>query len=207
MIVNRMASTLYRVKLRWSGFMGAPGYSIFHFAPNGTGTAEGESQAAAIAVDAWAGNIVGNLPAIGTLQVEPDVEEIQVSNGQMLGVFPVQGLSGHQSSAPSQEAYSGPAGAVVNWRTAGVRNGRRVHGRTFLVPLRGAAFENNGTLSTITQTNLRNESQTLADGAFDGPSLHVYCRPSTKGATDGLSFAVDSASVPDLAAVLRSRRD
>lgn len=200
--------SLLRVKLRWSGFIGSPGYSVFHFLQEGTpGTGDEAAQGAAILVDTFASAIVGNLPAIGTLQVASDVEEIAESTGEMVTVHSVTGMNSHQSNAPGGEAYSGPTGAVINWRTGGVRRGRRVHGRTFLVPLRGTAFESNGTLSGMTMSNIQTAATQLTNGAFDAPNLGVYCRPSSPGATDGVWHNATAATVPDLAAVLRSRRD
>jgi len=94
----------------------------------------------------------------------------------------------------------------VNWRTNQIRNGRRVRGRSFLVPLAGSAFEGNGTLSASTLTSLKSAADTLRTAAGT-TQLGVYARPTTKDATDGLWAQVTANTVPDMGAVLRSRRD
>jgi hypothetical protein len=47
-------------------------------------------------------------------------------------------------------SVAAPAGASVRWRTDGIENGRRVGGRTYLVPLYAGAYEANGSLQTST---------------------------------------------------------
>jgi hypothetical protein len=68
------------------------------------------------------------------------------------------------------------------------------------------AFQNDGTLNSTFLFSVNGAATALGD-AVSSPDLGVYARPSAKGATDGLWFPVVSHSVPDMGAVLRSRRD
>lgn len=201
---------ILRVQARWGGFSGAPGYSAFHFRDFGTGEGTGtdgdvtQSQAAADKLTAFFSTIADRLPEDLTVQPEAEVEMLEDTTGELLDVFGITPLPPVLGVGLGN--YSGPVGAVVNWRTALVKNGRRIRGRTFLVPLVAASFGADGGLSSIAQSDIQNAANTLS--ATDStPDLGVYSRPSAVGATDGQWAVVSSTSVPVLAAVLRSRRD
>jgi hypothetical protein len=133
------------------------------------------------------------------------VEVLEETNGQLTNVFNVAAqsvLQGQAASAP----YSAASGGVVTWRTAGVRNGRRVRGRTFLVPLASAAYQSDGTIASAVLTSLNTNFATFLSDT-NSAVLGVYARPTFKGATDGAWFTVTGFNVPDKVAVLRSRRD
>lgn len=201
---------ILRVQARWNGFSGAPGYSAFHFRDFGTGAGDGtdgdtaQAQAAADKLTAFFTTIAERLPEGLTVQPEAEVELLEDSTGQLenvLGITPLPPVTGVGTGN-----YSGPVGAVINWRTSLVKNGRRIRGRTFLVPLVSSCFTGDGGLSSITIDDIQNAANTLS--ATDStPDLGVYSRPSASGATDGKWAVVSNSSVPTLAAVLRSRRD
>src|SRR6476620_812123 len=197
---------MLKVKTRWSGFIGGPGWTNFFF-DDANGALEGDVQAAAVAdkVQTFWNAVKSKLAPTVNLQIQPDVEVIGSDNGELLGVAQGGARAAIVGGAVSQ-SYSGATGAVITWRTAGVRNGRRVRGRTFLVPCVGGMFQNDGTI----QPADLNEIQAAATALFahtSGVSLGIFSRPTAQGAGDGAFFPVTSASVPDLAAVLRSRRD
>lgn len=199
-----------RVKARWSGFSGGPGYTVLHFrdfdGPDGgegsvnDGSVNGALDKAYLFFDA----LRPQLPAEVRIQVEAEVDIIEDSNGEL--VRSVAGTTPLLVAGSGAGSYSAAVGAVVNWRTGGVRNGRRVRGRSFLVPLAGGAFGTNGALVPSVQALIQTAADTLASSTGT-PDLFVYARPSNAAAVDGRAFAVTSASVPSLGAVLRSRRD
>jgi hypothetical protein len=200
-------ASLLRVKARWSGFQGSPGYSVFHFA--GTAGAEPTGSEAAVA----AGKVYGFFQAIRTqfpagvsIQIMPDVEVIESTDGKLVSVLSGGAQSAVTGGASASAGFAAAVGAVVTWRTAGIRNGRRVKGRTFMVPLSSVAFQNDGTLIGDATFVLTQAALALSDQQ-SSPDLGVYARPSTKGATDGVWHPIVSYSVPDMGAVLRSRRD
>jgi hypothetical protein len=109
-------------------------------------------------------------------------------------------------TAGTTVAYAAALGAVVSWRTGLVRNGRRIRGRTFLVPLSSLAFDNTGTLIPAALTTFNAAAVTLRDqtGIAD---IGVYARPSAPGAADGEWALITGHSIPDMGSILRSRRD
>lgn len=193
---------LYRVKARWSGFTGAPGYSIFHFDTAVDANTSG-AEAAAGAVRTFFNSVSSLLPDVVTITVENSVEVVEESNGELQDVLTVAAqpvvVGQHMGN------FSTAVGACVTWQTGSVRKGRRVRGRTFLVPLAAnAAFAGDGTLASAALTQLANAAQALHQGGF---GLQVFARPSAPGATDGGSYSVTGARISDKTAVLRSRRD
>lgn len=192
---------LLRVKARWTGFSGAPGYSIFHFNAFDDGSTT-ESQNAANAVRSFFFAINGLLPQAVTVTVDSSVDVLDENSGTLtniVGVAPPPAVVGMNTGS-----FSAPTGAVVHWTTGGVRNGRRVRGKTFLVPLAVVIYQNDGTLNTGNVATITTAAQALIDDA--NTALVVYGRP-TAGATDGVAHVVTGMRVPDMAAVLRSRRD
>lgn len=196
---------ILKVKIKWSGFAGAPGYTNLFF-DDATGP---PTQTTADNAKLKAGNfcsyINSLLPIETSVQVQTDVEVIEETNGEMVNVFNVATHTPVQGTAPSAP-YSAASGACISWRTAGVRNGRRVRGRTFLVPLANSAYQSDGTLSSSAITSLTTNLNSFL--STSGPATFgVYCRPTSKEATDGIFHATLGFTVPDRVAVLRSRRD
>jgi hypothetical protein len=192
--------TMYKTTAKWSGFNGAPGYTNFYFQGTGDGAS---AQAAADKAHGFFDRVKAIIPTGVTIHVEEEVELVDEVTGMMESVqnvtMPpeVPGMGGAN--------YSGASGACITWLTGGVRNGRRVRGRTFLVPLHVGSYDTDGTLGSITSGIIRDAAAYLADPA--GPQLIVWSRPSVSGAADGIGNWVTSYRVVDKAAVLTSRRD
>jgi hypothetical protein len=199
-----------RVSMRWNGILGAPGYSNFHFREFGWDAlgdiSVPEAQSCIDRVDDFAEVVKAWLPYNTNLTVSNDVEIIDAENGELVGSLGGVADAPHVSPQALGQTYAGPVGAVVNWKTGGIRNGRRIKGRTFLVPLNGGVFDTNGTLAAGLITSLTTGAAALAANDVNG-DLGVWARPTAPGATDGVWTVVSSSNVPDLAAVLRSRRD
>lgn len=191
---------ILRVSARWSGFPGAPGYSNFHFQASGTGVDVSASRAL---VHGFFDGVSADLPSSVSIDVLSQVEVLDDVSGQLVDysddpeeLDPVDGGSSGN--------FSGPSGAVVNWRTATVVDGRRLRGRTFLVPLNNSAYDPDGTLSAAALTRLNNAASVLSGAGF-GSGFGVLSRPAGGGA---IRFGeVTGHNIPDMAAVLRSRRD
>lgn len=201
---------LIRVQAEWRGFSGAPGYSVMHFRDFGSNTGGGgavTTEGATAAYDrmqSFFTRIRTILPSVVSIQVDPEVSVVEDTNGEMVNSFTAREL------VPVQGEDAGPfvsaSGGVVNWRTGGFRRGRRVRGRTFVIPLGGSVQDTDGGITDAARGVLLTAAATLTDAA-GSPDLMVYARPSTKGATDGAAFVVTGATVPNKLAVLRSRRD
>lgn len=189
-----------RITAQWGGFRGAPGYSNFFFDADLGGADAVE--AAAVAVRKFFQGVREELPDSVNVTIQPTADIIDEASGQILSVVdfaaPAQVVGGGGAN------YSAATGAVVNWNTQDYVNGRRVRGRTFLVPLASSAFDAQGDLAGLTLTPLRAAAEALVTATVDAP-LAVWHRPV--GGAGGSSHVVSSSSVPDLGAVLRSRRD
>lgn len=192
---------IFRAKINWTGFVGAPGYSVFH-ARSFEADPTGEATAFRDALNLFINAIRDNLPPVVSLAIDPEIEVLEDTTGvlddvvQLPSIAPVAGTG--------LAGYQGPTGAVINWRTGLIRNGRRVRGRTFIVPVSSSKFDTDGTLTAAARTDFQDAANALLGAA--GVQLCIYGRP-TPGAADGVNGQVISASVPDMAAVLRSRRD
>ena len=204
-----MASML-KVKARWSGFVGSPGWTNFYFRlDDGDFHTQQTATDAAARVSTFFTAVKDKFTTAVTVSIQPDVEVIEDTTGEMTSVFGITtpaAIVGSNTIA----TFSGPTGAVVTWRTNSVHNGRRVRGRTFLVPTSTAVFQNDGTLDTAHRTALQTAADALAS-ATGSPDLGIWARPKKLPdgtvTAPGAWYPVSSATVPDLAAVLRSRRD
>lgn len=193
--------TLHRVKAEWTGFNGAPGYSVFHF--NASDDAAGSSaDDAHKAVHDFFTAMVARLPSNVYVNVQRTVERIQEANGELIGFQDATTRAPVKGAAAG--GFSSATGACIGWHTDGVRNGRRIRGRTFIVPLAGSTYDTDGTLASTALDTL-NAAATALNDSFAG--LVVYSRPSGPGATDGQFALVQGFRVADKTAILRSRRD
>lgn len=201
---------IMRCTVRWAGFPGAPGYSNFHFTIDGGfwdgGLLGDESVIAATTAygrvaEAFK-SIQAEVPEIVGWTLEPEAIVLDSDTGETLGAIPRDTVAMNQPGGGAN--YAGPVGAVVNWNTADYRFGRRIRGRTFLVPLHNGAYEADGTLNSRALSALRGFASEMV-GDAGGPEFGVWSRP--RGGSGGVFATVTNGSVPDMAAVLRSRRD
>lgn len=194
--------TLYKVATEWQGFPGSPGYTNFYF----QGTGDGIDTSAQECVDKvaafWTRALSWLAPGV-QLRISGEVERIDPATGMLEAYVAATPPAAMTSS--NAGPYSASSGACITWTTGGIRNGRRMRGRTFLVPLDGDSYDNTGTLDTNALADITTAAGILADPA--GPDLMIWGRPTSKGAGDGVAHWVTSWRVADKAAVLRSRRD
>lgn len=210
-----MPTHLLRYKVEWTGFTGAPGYTNLFFGDEGDFyTPEDVSQPVA-KIDAFLNALNTKLPPSATTKLNHTVETIRVSDGALTDFDTAASFS--RATGTGTGNYSAASGACVSWYTDGIRSGRRVRGRTFLVPLAGNALGPNGTLDDATVGTLQSAANDLIAPTASGARLYVFARPTPiKDASgkptgaynaDGVAFPVTSARVPDKVAILRSRRD
>ncbi len=192
---------IYRVKIRWSGFSGAPGYTVLHFDASTAPTQEG-AQAAHDNARAFAVAFASATPSVVRLTVEAAVEVVDPTSGDLINVYTV--TTGAQISGSGTGGFSSATGACITWETGEVKNGRRVRGRTFIVPMSSVYYETDGTITAGGLTDLQEAAANLAGGGFN---FGIWSRPSGPGATDGSFHTVSSGRVTDKTAILRNRRD
>lgn len=202
---NGMARII-RVRINWTGFSGGPGYTNLYFEP----TVESDPITQPI-VDAAVTKVQTFLtswrpyfaPTVFT-GVHAQVDEIDEVTG---------GIEAFWTATPTAAAggtgstgFSSASGACISWSTGGVRNGRRVRGRTFMVPLSSNAYDTDGTIHGTPLPIMRTAATTLTDDA-NGVRLVVWARPNPALPITGGAYDIVSATVSDKVAVLTSRRD
>jgi hypothetical protein len=192
---------IYRYKAIWSLPTGGPGVTTLFAFPDTTEQVFADSVRAFL-LDAVATTTLANyLPSAVSIQCDSIVDNIEVTDGTLQSSVPVTPpliITGTGTGV-----YSAPVGACITWLTGLVHQGRRVRGRTFLVPLHTSAFENNGSLDPNFVTQARTAAAAYIASAAN-PC--IWARPDP-GTTNGAAFTVAAGTVVDKAAVLTSRRD
>ena len=178
----------------WSGFLGAPGYSVFYAEPG---------QAVMARIREFFEGIKSVIPAGITLTFPSSGKTIDAATGDQIGSW--TGSAQQSVVGAASGVFSAASGAVVHWHTATLWRGRLIRGRTFLVPLSGLAYDVNGTLEPGALTLI----QTVANGLVNTTSGHmvIWARPNpltTRPEKGGFKGSVISASVVDKVAVLKS---
>lgn len=187
-------ATISRHSIVWTGFLGAPGISHFY-------TNASDDDTFHSALNTWKGTWAANLPDDVTLTLKAEVEQLNDTDGQLVGAFTIG--SDSTTSGANTSGFSAASGVVVNWLTAGFVAGRRVRGKTFMVPISGGAYDTNGTVEANALQFMRTSTATFQN-AVQGIMV-VWSRP--RPTLNGSSHEVTSWSIPDKVAVLRSRRD
>jgi hypothetical protein len=183
--------SMNRVRCVWAGWPGAPGYTNFY-----TGT----SIVNQTEIRTFFQALIGLLPTGLTIQVPNTGDVVDEVNGHITGAW--SGAANTVVTGTQVGVYAGSVGACVNWRTGLLVAGRRPIGRSFLVPLIGAAFQADGSLAAATITTIQSAANTMITNLAG--ELKVWSRP--RPTLTGQSVTVISENVPDLAVVLRSRR-
>lgn len=194
---------MYRYRILWEGFTGAPGYTNLYtdatvFPLN--------------AMSTWASTFVNYLPHGTTLTFPTTVDEIDETTGAILGTVTVDQDTA-VTSAVASGPYAGASGGIVDWLSAGVRvAGRLVRGRSFIVPMDATAYDGTGKLRTDTQAAMQAGATAFITATsphfviwsrpYAGRSLPLPARPARAGS----HHPVYAASVPIVQAQLRSRR-
>jgi len=197
---------LLRGKIRWNIPGAGTAWSVLHFGTTSLSTpVQADADAAVARMQAWATSIKSLLPNVVSLNVQAETEEINEGSGALIGVWTSTTPTTQTGTAAAGQGWAAAAGAVVSWSTPSVRNNRRVRGRTFVVPVSNEVWDVDGTLKSVPYGTLNTAAGALR---VDGPEvdLRIYCRPTTPGGTDGFAAVVLSHRVPDMSAVLRSRR-
>lgn len=189
---------MFEYRAVWSVTGGGVGYSVFHVREAGLSSVAAEAQ---IFVDDLRAGLVtlgGDLPNDVTISFESEVKEIDVPTKALIGVHavtPPASITGVQTST-----YAAPSGAKVDLITNAIVAGRRLKGRTYIVPLIGSSYADNGQISSGARGRLNTAFEAFRDqpGAY---SLAVWSR------THNVLADVAACSASTRAAVLRSRRD
>lgn len=198
-----------RVQVGWSGFQGGPGVSTFYVT---------DGAASLTAIRSFFVACAGNLPADVRIAVPSSGDILDPISGLITGGWTGTGSAPVPGTASG--GYSAASGVLVRWETGQIRRGRRVRGRTFLVPTAANTQEDDGTLLAAAQSAIQAGASALVTSLatnlfvlqrhFPGSPSWTDVRGkvhSAKAVRSGEAIAVTTAVVPDKLVILRSRRD
>lgn len=186
---------MYRVRVSWTGFPGAPGVSTFY--EQSTITLPAKLRTFFEAIKAY-------LPSNVTLSYQSAGDIIEEASGGLGGDWSVTPTPANTTGTLGQ-VYAAPVGVVVNWRTGGIVNGHRVRGRTFLVPVQQDTATGGPNPTAIAAIQAA-----AAALVVSAPNMCVWSRPVEAPLPNpraGSAHPVTAAQVPGKYVVLRSRRD
>lgn len=197
-------ATIHRVRVGLTGLPGLPGVSTFY---------ANAGPDMLVPLRDFYDFQKASFPAGLTIQVENVGDIIDDATGTLVGTWSTTPVAAVQGTSPA--IYAAPSGACINWLTNVVSGGRRLRGRTFLVPLGAAEYQTDGTLTpafmaALTQAAATFQVATVATFLVWGrprlASPATATRPAV-AARAGTSALVTASAFKDKVAVLRSRRD
>lgn len=144
--------------------------------------------------------IKANFPPGLTYTVPGGGDLLNVATGALTGTWSEGG--GGTVTGTGVGGYAIGVGGLINWGTSGIVSGRRVRGRTFLVPLMGGSFDSSGRMQPATVTALNTPLATFLTNV--SPALVIWSRPTSTRA--GSMHPVTTANIPATPSTLRSRR-
>lgn len=184
-------------RLVWSTPGGGTGYSVFHTVPP---TSAAEAQSAADAFHTFAATILSYMPNEVSIVGDTEYRILNDVTGALTGVFTVSGGTGGSGSDTAN--YNRAAGARIDWGTNSIVGGRRLRGRTYIVPLGTGAFDTNGLVSPAGSAALANAGANLI------VDLNAATRPLVVWSrVYGQTAEVTNVQVPPKGAILTGRRD
>lgn len=180
----------------WTGSPGMPGYSQFY--QEVTGTISSQAQAGHTAIYLAFSEVATLIPDAIDVTVDPVYQVVDVATGT---VTSEDSVGSPQPALPGTfvSNWSAQLGVLVEWLTATFIAGRRLRGRTYLVPL-GNTGDDDGTLPAGTIAAVQAFADAISEVGLD---FVVWHRP-VSGAGGQLS-TITRGVVRDKAAVLRSR--
>lgn len=195
-------AVMNRVEVVWSGFVGGPGMSVFYL-DNGSNVATFLT-----AVKAFFDALATRLPNDVTISYPGSGDGINDTDGALVSSWTATPPA--PTVGTGAGSYSAPSGAWVAWQTAGIVRGRRVQGRTFIVPLHGQEYDTDGSLVASFVAALNTAAATLV-GLNPPQGILVWSRPVRDAQGNitavGSSHLMTGSRVRDKVATLRSRRD
>lgn len=195
---------LDRIRVALTGFPGGPGVATFYALDGPTAVPD---------LRAMWGSFAASLPPTVGVSVEPSGDRIDDATGELVGTWVTSSATGFGGAATGP--YTAPSGAVVRWLTDTILDGKRLKGRTFLVPLGGSSYQEDGTINPANVTSLTTAAQAYV--AAQVGNAFIWHRPRKAKAADGSRPAVTARAggsgaivqglLVDKAMVLTSRRD
>lgn len=192
---------MYRYKVLWSIPNAGPSVTTLFLGSTGGDNITN----ATAAIRAFFASRAALFPNEVSISFDTQIDELNVATGELEGSQPVAALAGVAGSGAG--VWAAGSGIRVDWLTGGFVAGRRVRGRTFLVPSVGGAFGTDGRVlpAQITATQTDANTMRAALLAANMP-LSVWARPSETVVRPGTLWPVSGQAVSAIAATLRGRK-
>lgn len=188
----------YRVN--WQGPTGGPGVTVLHGRPSDLISDQDAANELSERAHAFFSELTALVPSGYTLSFPGEVVELNTTTGALEDVYAVPPQANVVMVGGGD--WGAPAGARIEWRTSAIVAGRRLQGRTFIVPITALAFDTSGTLDPEAITALTNAAEEyLTGGTPDQVDPCIWSR------THGILADITAYLVPDEVTILRSRRD
>jgi len=182
-------ATIFRNRVRWTGAPGLPGLSTFYFNEAGhTGNLRTFFEA-----------VKSLIPQTITFTYDAFGDTLDDTTGTINGSWADSTVAATVGTGGVN--YEAPTGLLIQWRTNGIVNGRRVNGATFIVPTKSITLTGAPVAVDVATV------QAAADALWTATTPHflVWSRPTAS--RSGSSFPIGAAKCQPYFTVLRSRRD
>lgn len=197
------------VRSEWSGTSGGPGLTQLAVmgAAGGDWNPSG-AQTAVNAVRTFWNALAAELPDEVRIQVSPVVDTYDRVTGVLHSSSTAATVPGVVAGTNTL-GYAGGAGLKVTWNTNQIRDGRRVRGSTFIVPISSGAFTAVGTIGATPAGKVNTAAaQLISSLNAGGTPLAVWSRPREGlKARAGFATEVIQGTCSTKTAILRGRRD
>lgn len=181
--------------VRWTGGRIGLGASVFHMQGTESPSA---ALAAATAVRNFFDTLKSQFPPTVSMTFDPEFKNLTAA-GVLTSVVPI--AAPVQVIGTGAGTFANGTGAMIRWNTSAVVAGRRLLGRTYLVPLVSGAFVS-GNVASGNQSTIANAGTALISAlASNGTPLQVWSK------ANAVTGDVITAQVPSRPSSLRTRND
>lgn len=185
-----------RFQVEWQGLPGGLGVSSFYVSGDGT-----SGQASWLtAVQELFRDFAQYVPEEVIWRLIPEVSVFDAATGLLQSVRGTPAFPGEAGFAAG--VWSAASGARLDWHTGQVVAGKRMTGRTYVVPLASNGFSAVGGLSSAAIIDLQAAANTYLSAVTAGGEV-----PVVWSRLNGDTYPITTVAVPPQGSVLRSRRD
>lgn len=178
----------------WNVPGGGTGYTVLHFQNTSSAIAQQQADGTRVFFNALAASFPDDI------QIEFDSEVLELSlAGVLTAVHPVTPPA--QVDGTNTGVYQRAGGARVDWTTGQIVAGRRLTGRTYLVPMASSLFDTEGQITPASITIIQNAANAFISASNSWGNLAIWSR------VHQVVHDVIGASVVPRGTILRSRRD
>jgi hypothetical protein len=137
-------TAIYVARVNWTGSYDHQGISRFAFVSSDGGVPTNTQRDGVLtAIEAMLHSGAPSLPTDLSWVIDPVIESYDGVLGTILGELPTAGAVAPDAGLGTSSFANG-VGLTIKWKTGGTFHGRRIQGRTFIVPLDGYVFSTDG---------------------------------------------------------------